>query len=174
MRLNRPWEQEQTFRTGTTPHLGPAQMIPHNCFIFLRLAQFIPMEAITQLDQWEYMDQFWVGEAVGFSEWLRPQNDPEALGSMALDFATLPQDVAEHILETLELPLRPGMSLGQIEAVLGHPNDTLAFTQDRKTYEFAPRAEYPYAISCTVRKTDGLTYLVVMRPTVIGERHPPS
>ena len=39
------------------------------------------------------MDQMWVGEAVGFSEWLRLRDKPETLRSLAIDFAEFPEQV---------------------------------------------------------------------------------
>ena len=62
-------------------------MISHAQFGKLRLARFCPDAAIVELDEWEFMDQVWVGESIGFSEWLRLKSEPETLRSLANDFS---------------------------------------------------------------------------------------
>src|SRR3954447_21497271 len=58
-------------------HPPECEMIPHTKFGQLRLKQFLPDADIAELEDWEYEERVWVGEAVGFSEWLRPVEDPE-------------------------------------------------------------------------------------------------
>ena len=59
-------------------------MIPHSKFHALRLSQFRKDTEIAELEDWEYEERIWVGEAIKFSEWLRTVEDPEALGSLAI------------------------------------------------------------------------------------------
>ena len=59
-------------------------MISHSHFGRLRLADFRPEEGVAALENWEFMDQMWVGEAVGFSEWLRLEDEPDTLRSLAI------------------------------------------------------------------------------------------
>jgi hypothetical protein len=139
-------------------------MIPHARFSKLRLAQFRPDAEISELANWEYMDALWVGEAVGFSEWLRLESDPEVLRSLAVDFAEFPEEAAFAVLHAIDLPVRRGMTAAKLRVVLGEPVEEYRFVADRITYEFAVAGPPQYNVSCTVLNDGGLSYLVVMRP----------
>ena len=134
-------------------------MITHHEFRRLRLRHFI--EDVIDLFDWQFEGRAWVGEAVGFSEWLRPIEDPEALGSMALDLSAMSVDVGQEILDHIRLPLRAGMVLGAVTDLLGDPLGCEVFVSDRRSYEFRCGAPDAYAVSCTIHDNDGLTYVVV-------------
>ena len=89
-------------------------MIPYSEFASLRLSQFRPDTEITPLEDWEYEDRTWVGEAIGFSEWLRPADSPEVLGSLAIDFDEFPAPAAERVLQAIGLSVRPGMTIDEL------------------------------------------------------------
>ena len=114
---------------------------------------------VDDLDDWEFMGRMWVGEAIGFSEWLRPDDDPTRLGSLALALRDLPPELSECVLGHLQLPLSRGMHLAQIRGQLGDPVGTQRFVSDRCTFDFKMDG---YSISCTVHDADGLIYVVVM------------
>jgi hypothetical protein len=114
---------------------------------------------VVELDDWEFMGRVWLGEAIGFSEWLRPVDDPEQLGSLALDLCDLPPELIEHVLGRLQLPLSRGMDLAQIRGHLGNPVGTQKFASDRRSFDFKCDG---YLIGCTVHDADGLIYIVVM------------
>ena len=137
-------------------------MIPHTKFGRLRLKQFLPDADIAELEDWEYEERVWVGEAVGFSEWLRPVEVPETLGSLSINFEDFPESAADQALQAIELPLKRGMTADDLKAVLGEPVETLRFVKDRVTYEFM--TPEPYKVSCTVKDDGGLTFLGVMVP----------
>ncbi len=139
-------------------------MISYARFGKLRLAQFRPDADIVELSGWEFEDARWVGEAVGFSEWLRLESDPDVLRSLTLDFIEFPPGAAAAVLRALGLPLRAGMRAGELREFLGEPVAERRFVADRVTYEFALEGPPRYDVSCTVRRRGGLTYLVVMRP----------
>lgn len=139
-------------------------MISHDIFGALRLAHFLPDAKIAPLRDFEFADRFWVGEAMGFSEWLRPEDDPDILRSLALDFAELPYTAVEAVLKAIDLPVSPGMTVDELRTILDEPSEILSFTPDRLTYEFLCMGPPEYAISCTVLNDGGLTYLVVMIP----------
>lgn len=139
-------------------------MISHARFGKLRLIQFRPDAEIAELAGWEFMDALWVGEAVGFSEWLRLESDPEVLRSLAIDFAEFPEAAASAVLQAIDLPVRRAMTAKKLRAVLGEPVEEHRFVADRVTYEFALAGPPRYNVSCTVLKRGGLSYLVVMRP----------
>lgn len=138
-------------------------MISHSQFGKLRLAQFRPDADIRELAGWEFMDELWVGEAVGFSEWLRLESDPAILRSLALDFSEFPADAAAAILRAIDLPVRAGMSAPELRTLLGEPVEEHRFVADRVTYEFVGPGSPIYSVSCTVLNDGGLSYLVVMR-----------
>jgi hypothetical protein len=139
-------------------------MISYARFGKLRLAQFRPDAEVAELAAWEFRDAIWVGEAVGFSEWLRLETDPEVLRSLALDFSEFPPDAAAAVLRAIDLPVRAGIRVGELREVLGEPVEERRFVADRVTYEFAVAGPPRYNISCTVLNDGGLSYLVVMRP----------
>lgn len=142
-----------------------ALMISHDNFGALRLAQFLPDARIAPLSDLEFADRLWVGEAIGFSEWLRLEDDPEILRSLAIDFSELPHAAAEAMLKAIDLPVSRGMTLEELRRILGTPDEVLSFTPDRLTYEFLYTGPPAYKISCTVLNDGGLTYLVVMVPS---------
>src|SRR5262245_40033842 len=139
-------------------------MISHTRFGKLRLAQFRSHDDISELAGWEFRDALWVGEAVGFSEWLRLESDPEVLRSLAIDFAEFPAEAAVAVLRAIDLPVRAGMSARNLRALFGEPAAVHRFVADRATYEFVVAGPPRYNVSCTVLKRGGLTYLVVMCP----------
>jgi len=139
-------------------------MISHDAFAALRLGPFRSDAEVEELEDWEYEGRIWVGESIGFSEWLCLEQTPDRLGSITLDFNEFPEEAAPRVLEALELPLRPGMTFEEIKEILGEPARTLRFGSSRLTYEFNTPAPEPYQISCTVHNENGLIYLGVMIP----------
>ena len=142
-------------------------MISHGSFAKLRLAHFRPDAEITELDNWEFMDHTWLGEAVGFSEWLRLEDEPEVLRSLAIDFSEFPELAAAEVLRTIDLPLQAGMKLDELCKLLGEPATEHRFVKDRVSYEFVFTEPPRYDLSCTVLNRGGLMYLVVMTPLQI-------
>lgn len=143
-------------------------MISHAAFGKLRLAQFLPGAEMAELDNWEFLDHLWVGEAVGFSEWLRLENQPETLRSLAIDFGEFPGPAAADVLRTIDLGVRAGMKLDKLCEILGEPTKEHRFVNDRVSYEFVVPGPPTYDISCTVLNNGGLTYLVVVVPLPKG------
>ncbi len=139
-------------------------MILYKSFGELRLVQFVPDVQIEELHNWEFMDRIWVGEAVGFSEWLRLKDDSSTLRSLAISFSELPELAVVKILNKLGLPIHREMSIKQLGEVLGKPYKSEQFCDDRITYEFLFGEPQPYEISCTVLNEGGLSYLVIMIP----------
>jgi hypothetical protein len=139
-------------------------MISHSRFGKLRLADFRSEAEIAELENWEFMDHMWVGEAIGFSEWLRLENKPDTLRSLAIDFSEFPEQAAAEVLQTIELPVRGGMKIDELRKLLGKPVKEERFVKDRVSYEFVVARPSKYNVSCTVLNKGGLTYLVVMIP----------
>jgi hypothetical protein len=134
-------------------------------FARLRLAEFVPRSAIRVLRNFEFREHVWVGEAAGFTEWLRRKDDPAVLRSMALDLDALGERVVEAILHRVGLPLHAGMTRTRLGHILGGPTSVHRFPRapDRETLTYEATSPDSYALSCTVKKAGGLVYLVILR-----------
>lgn len=145
------------------------ELVPREEFGRLRLAQFIPNGAgIEELEDWEYKDRFWVGEAIGFTEWLRPERKPDVLGCLSLDLEALPQAVWQQMFDRLRLPLRHGMGYQSVVDLLGEPDETHVFVPAQKTYEFVCGSRAKYKVGCTIHDENGLKYVTVLATTRAG------
>lgn len=139
-------------------------MISHAQFGKLRLKQFLPDHELASLEDWEFMDRSFIGEAWGFSEWLRWEKEPKFLRSLAIDFANFPAEAARQVLRAIELPVDVGMTLPQLHKVLGKPVEQNRYTDDRMNYDFVIEKPHSYNVSATILNDGGLTYLVVAVP----------
>lgn len=135
----------------------------------LRLVQFLPDAEIATLSKWQLMGETWVGEAVGFSEWLRLEREPEVLRSLSIDFDEFPPAAAEVVLRNIGLALGRRMRIEHIERTLGKPIHEERFVSDRISFDFLVEGPPTYEVSCTVLNDGGLTYLVVMRPLPVDK-----
>ncbi|TDB69580.1 hypothetical protein [Micromonospora sp. KC723] len=142
--------------------------ISHDAFGRLRLADFIRAEHLEQLRGWEYLERCWIGEASGFTEWLRLESAPEVTRSVAMDLVALPEATLQSMIGALRLPLRAGLDQQEITAVFGEPTETQRFVQDRVTLVFRIGAVEPYELGCTVHEEQGLIYLT-MHPTPLPD-----
>jgi hypothetical protein len=165
------------------------KLISYDKFGKLRLSDFFPgkklskdpkdpgeakrfQEQIVELDNWEFMNKLWIGEAIGFTEWLRLRDDPTVLRSISIDFSDLPGKVSKAILKRIDLALRPGMTLDEIKKLLGKPTKSEAFVKDRKSFSFSSGDKEKYLIDCTIHDSDGLIYLVILRSDYRVKRKP--
>jgi hypothetical protein len=137
-------------------------MISNEDFSKLRLRDFFPDLEPVPLKDWEYEGRIWVGEAIGFTEWLYPEETPTILGSIALYMPELPKAGLDNLLSRLSLPLSTGMSCEQVFGVFGSPTKTYAFAEDRSTYEFRACNGGSYLVSCTIKNEGGLCYLTML------------
>jgi hypothetical protein len=138
-------------------------MITHHELAPLRLKDFLPQtDRIEAVDGWEFMDNVWLGEVYGFTEWLRLREDSEVLRLVSLDLADLDQEVADRILSILQLPLEYGMEPDEVNQVLGAPAGQVQPVPHRITYEYLLGNRDKYYISATIDQLDGLVYLVVI------------
>jgi hypothetical protein len=108
------------------------------------------------------MGDLWLGEAIGFSEWLRLERDPNTLRSLAFDLVGFPNESRQCVLDKVDLPLMRGMSLQDIVEVPGNPIEVDEYISDRKTYTYGFQNEVTYKLSCTILNEGGLIYLVIM------------
>lgn len=87
------------------------ELLPHKEFGKLRLHQFVAADDIRALDNWKEMDEEWTGEAVGFTEMLRPTHRPDVVRLVGLDLEELTAEIQRDLWSALKLPLQRGMSL---------------------------------------------------------------
>jgi hypothetical protein len=137
-------------------------VIDYESFGRLRLADFIAAKRVRRLRDWELEGRVWVGEAVGFSEWLRLSDDSRVLRAATIDFQSFPARAAGRALAAFGLPVGKGMTVAELEAVVGRFTRTERFVADRATYELRSAGAQPYRISCTVLDDGGLSYVGVM------------
>jgi hypothetical protein len=148
------------------------ELIPYSQFAKLRLRQFVAKNVeISKTDGWEWMEGYWINEgAYGFTSFSREEDTTDETGGLEMDFSELPKDSAQRLLDAIRLPLRAGMKLKEVYAVLGEPKkkDTLGkYVHDRQTDEFEIGFSQSYHVSCTVHKKNGLIYLSVIRGDVL-------
>jgi len=139
-------------------------MLTYERFGMMRLRQFVAPELITELSNWEFMDQLWIGEAVGFTEWLRPVDRSDEVRSISLDLVELSPELSTAVFERLGLPLRTGMTRQEVEAALAAPSRVERFVNDRESLVFRFGAPCSYDVDCTIHQEQGLIYVVVMVP----------
>ena len=139
------------------------ELIQHEQFGRLRLKDFAPdTTEIFELEDWEYLERLWIGEAIGFTEWLCPVEKPDVLGALSLDLSDLADEMSQKIFGVLQLPLSRGMKYNQVVGVLGEPTHSHQFVEDRTTYDFRCGSKWGYEIGCTIRNDNGLSYVTVV------------
>ena len=149
------------------------ELLPYAAFRELRLAPFLTAqpalrEQVAQMEGgWKYLGGTWLGEGLGFTDFLCLEDMPSELGCISLDLSSLPDEVSHAILDTVGLPLRRSMQSIAIDAHLGSPERTHTFVADRETFDYTVGHACPYRVSCTVHDKDGLIYLVVARKDVL-------
>jgi hypothetical protein len=127
----------------------------------MRMVSFADPNTIVPLEHWEFRGETWVGEAFGFSEWLRPRSRPDELHAMSLDLTDCPFGV--QALRKLGLSLWLGASLQEVIAQLGQPDSVEQFIPGRHTFSFR-RLCAPFEVSCTISEKGGLLYVSVFLP----------
>lgn len=149
-------------------------MIRFSDFARLRLRHFVrDAGEIAPLEEWEFLGRRWVGEAIGFTQFLRRQDDPETLRALALDLEMLPDSVAGAVLDRVGLPLRFGLDEDELSRLLGPPAGSVRYGT-RTTLEFAVAGDVPYELLCTLGPADGLVYLSLLARAPRRARPRPS
>jgi hypothetical protein len=146
------------------------ELISYNDFGRLRAAQFLPAGTpIYQEDSYEWMGGFWINEGIyGFTSVSRHEDLPNETGGLEIDFRDSRTPILA-MLNAIHLPLRPGMTLQEIQSFLGEPEHMDVFLADRKSYDFTVGERFLYYLSATVHETDGLIHVVVVRKDVISK-----
>lgn len=142
------------------------ELISYDAFGRLRLAEFAPRgEAPAALKDWEYEDDLWVGEALGFTEILRLAEEPAVVRSVALDLGNSAPAIGARVLGAIGLPVSPGMMVADVVAALGEPLRVARYAADRQTLVYRIGEGAVYDVTCTVAQDGGLVYVTVLAPT---------
>lgn len=137
-------------------------MLAFDQFARLRLRSFLPPTTVVDdLAEWEFVERRWVGEGIGFTQFLRLEEEPETLRSVSLDLEDLPDSVAQAVFTRLELPLRLGMGIAETIHRLGLPTDTVTLGSET-TMAFSVTADVPYEVSCIFDPEEGLIFVTVV------------
>jgi hypothetical protein len=146
-------------------------LISYQEFARLRAAQFLPDGTpVYQNDGYEWMGGFWINEGIrGFTSVSRHEDMPDEAGGLEIDFSDLPQSAILSMLDTIHLPLRPGMTLQEVQSFLGEPEHTDVFVADRKSYDFTVGSRFAYHVSTTIHEKDGLIHVAVIRKDVLSK-----
>lgn len=98
-----------------------------------------------------------------------PQHKIGITAEISLDFRkeynTCPTEIAMRVLGAIRLPIAPGMSIAEIENVLGKASKKYQCTDDLSHYTFRCSGEpkSKYEVLCFVNNADGLTGMKVVR-----------
>lgn len=141
-------------------------MISYDQFGRLRLSEFVDRLKVVSICNWEFMGHLWLGEAVGFTEWLRLEDDPHVVRSISLDLVTLDPETTQSINARIGLPLCRGMTRTDLEHIMGKPVGTVRCVPDRYSVWFRFGEQWTYYVHCTLHEKDGLIYVVIMEPSV--------
>jgi hypothetical protein len=146
------------------------QLLPYTQFGRLRLRSYLPATIeITEDHRWEWMNGTWLYEGIGFTWFGRLETAPEETAGLEILFEEIPDDAAKRILAAIGLAVLPGMSFDQLTALLGPPQETEIFADDRKTHVFLIGSPNLYQVSCTVHETMNLIHVSIIREDVRRE-----
>lgn len=121
------------------------------------MRDYVDPSLIDPLENWEFLNEISIGEAIGFSEWLRRTDAPEVLWSLSLDLLTFP--AARRVLDDLGLnELGLGATRDELRALFGTEVKETFRREDRSTLEFAIPS---YTVYCATKYDGGLVYLVI-------------
>jgi hypothetical protein len=118
----------------------------------------------------EWRGGIWTSESVGACTCIcRHESMPDVVGGLEIDFSDLSETDTLTFFNALRLPLRPGMSLQEVQAVLGEPKERVDFIEDRRGYGFYVGSHNPYEVGCIIRDSVGLVYVSVIRKDVLSK-----
>lgn len=135
-------------------------MIDHDAFGKLRLVDFQPPSKVYNFDDYRLLGRIWVGEGRGFTTFIRLPERPDVVRLVELDLARLKPRAISRMFKALDLPLARGMTLDEIEVLLGKHKAQEHFVADRITYSFEI-AEPRYSVDCTILNEGGLIHVTV-------------
>ena len=138
-------------------------MINYENFGKLKLSEVWPENKdIHKVSNFEFMNDIWVGETYGFTEWLQLEKEPAITRSISIALLDTPDHVIERVLKQIGFDFEKGMTEEQITSILGKPIKIEKFVVDRHSNEYIIGTQDKYYLSLTFQQDKGLTYIVLM------------
>lgn len=143
------------------------ELIPYQQFGKLRISHFYPKGTQLFLDESDSTECA-IGraatEGLAFTYFAWRANEPGMTAEVALDFRQeCPPEAGIRILEAIRLPLRPGMSLHEIQQILGSPEVAQLSSEEQGFVRFVCGERWPYFVGCHLKKGQGMTGIIIFR-----------
>ncbi len=152
------------------------ELIPYQQFGRLRIRPFFPESTRLFLDEdasTECAIGLAVTEGLAFTYCAWRPDEPGVTAELALDFREeCPAEIGLKILEAIRLPLRPGMSLDEIQAILGPPEFSELSSGEQGFARFVCGGQWPYFVGCYLTRGKGMTAIVVFRKDCAPSEQP--
>ena len=136
-------------------------MISVEAFGRLRASDYIAEDDRAFEDAWEFLGRVWLCAGYYFTDFLATHAEPDVTRCISVSFDDLSPEAGARLLADLDLPLRPGMNLGQVQKVLGEPVSKRSYLADRVSYEFQAGE---FTVDATIQQVGGLVYLIIHPP----------
>ena len=135
-------------------------MLSHLQLSTLRLRKLLEPDArIVEHKGWEWMGLDWWYEGVGFTWFGRLEREPSKTAAFELSLSELSVGQLAALSSALAFPVKHGMALHELSALLGQPVSSEQFVPDRTSYDFRVSSESAYMVSATIQKGSGLIHV---------------
>jgi len=143
------------------------ELISYQDFSKLKIRDFFPVGTQLFLDE-TGSTECAIGpaatEGLTFTYFAWRSDEPHATAEIALDFREeCPPVVGMKILEAIKLPIAPGMSLTDLERVLGNPEFSNLSGEGQGFVRFLCGNEWPYFVGCDVIPGQGVIGVIIFR-----------
>lgn len=144
------------------------EIIDYNDFGKLRLSEIWPENKdIGKVDDFEFMNNFWVGEIYGFTQFLQLKREPDLTKSISLNLIDIPDDIVERIFKRIGLLLKKGISPETCKSILGEPLNIENHKNNKQTYNYVISNKSKYNLALTFKQDTGLIYVVINSQEII-------
>src|SRR5687768_12430501 len=97
------------------------ELISYDSFQRLRLSDFYKSSDVEEVSGYEFMDDIWIGETIGFNEFLRLEEDNQNTKAIILNFTDPSISFQSQVLDKIGLAIAPGMTIDKIISIIGSP-----------------------------------------------------
>ena len=141
-------------------------MLTHAEFGRLRLKRLFPDRKILEAANYEWLGHAWVSECLAaFTTFSRLHDECDVVRAVEVSRTDLSESDVERIFDALQLPLKMGMTIVQVRAVLGRESEIERRSSDRSTYSFQVGDDPDqYLITTTILDAGGLQYVTMHTP----------
>ena len=136
------------------------ELINYRDFSAISLDSFVGNNVeIQNEEEFEFMNDLWAAQIIGFTEWLHLITDPR-IRSISLDLSELLDEQNAQIISALGLPVKKGMSKDEVLKLFGPPDSIEKFVEDRVSYQYLLGTVEKYYLSLTIQDQEGLVFIV--------------